>query len=453
VLSLCRQAIEFAEDDARRGSIELMAAQAAYGMDREQEAVAHAESALALFDDAGLDEAATEAATTLATILLNYRRIDLALELLRPRYEAVGETSGAAALAAAYARAVMMSGNDNEARSAIDAADVALVVAESGRDDALLADALITKGSAFALVGRPREGEILLRGGLDIADRADLTQQRSRAINNLAGLTSEDERQVFDLGRRGLDAAIRSGDAKEIHDWALSYAWYAAFDGDYDEATHVVEEFDVWVDESFGAGSPHLYVAWATGEASNTEELRASVPDISRKDDRVQSASRADTIAGCLFADRRYEDAFSAAMGIEPYPWIDAPQTALAAALLLGDRDRFEQAAAYAAEFPFPGAKRDRFDWLVAAGRAVFDGDTDGAVANFSAAIDQLEQIGLARSLNWHRFVFAAAVGQDVAEARDAARDAHDWILDTGSYGYLEAWKDGLPEQAAEAVG
>jgi hypothetical protein len=74
-------------------------------------------------------------------------------------------------------------------------------------------------------------------------------------------------------------------------------------------------------------------------------------------------------------------------------------------------------------------------------------------VAGFALLIEHLEEYGFPIELYGVRTLFAALVGQDVPEARVAAELAYQWIIDTGSYGYLELWKDGLPEQATEAAG
>ena len=201
-------------------------------MDREEEAAAHAESALAAYEAAGADHQAGVAATELATILLNYRRMERAVEVLQPRYDADADSAAAAALAAAYARAEMMVTGAEHMERAIDAADAALRAAEASRDNKVLADALITKGTAYQFNGRQVEGTMLLKGALELAEAADLTGQRSRAINNLAVvLSTEDERAALALTKRGLDAGIRSGNGYEMHYWALRRAWFLALDG------------------------------------------------------------------------------------------------------------------------------------------------------------------------------------------------------------------------------
>jgi hypothetical protein len=69
-------------------------------------------------------------------------------------------------LAAALARAYMLSAQDDEA---LRLADRAIVVAEAQRDFATLADAIITKGTILPSTGRMQEGIMMLRGAIDFA--------------------------------------------------------------------------------------------------------------------------------------------------------------------------------------------------------------------------------------------------------------------------------------------
>jgi hypothetical protein len=453
VLALCEQAIAFAGDGPERARLELIAADAALGMDRADDAIEHAEAALALYRDDGSTDQVTEAATALTNILLNYRHIKRAIEVLEPLYQPDRSSAANAGLAAEYARALMMRSDEQYSDRAIEAADAALAAAESMLDDQVLSNALNTKGSLYLFKGRPQEGIVLLRAALDIAERADLTGQRGRAINNLGvGLFTDNDRAVFDLSKRGLDAALRSGSAFEIRGWALRRAWWSALDGAYDLATSLIEEYDLVEDGTVGLGDPDLYIAWATGAEPGVEAWQASTRNISAEDDRQMTATVADTAAYGALLDRRYEDALSTALEVELYPWIGALQTALSAALVLGDEERFENAAARADEAS-PGRKKERGLLMIAAGRAAFAGDTAEAVAQFLALEELLVETGFASFLNAARTLFATVVGQDVPEAREAAERAYQWIVDTGSYGYLEAWKDGLPEQAAQAAG
>ena len=451
VLSLCEQAIAFTTDPLQRAPLELMAAQASYGLDREDDAVAHAESAMALYTESGEADGARTAATDLANIRLNYRKIGVAIDVLEPLYEQGDED---AALAAALSRALLM-GFDDMTR-ALEVVDVALAAAEASGDQWVLADALITKGSALAYEGRAKEGALLLRGALEIADEADFSQPQMRAINNLALVGGADgDRFLIELGRPAYEAAIRSGNQFEIAQRAAQLAWGLAFDAQYHEALALLEMYDIDADTAgIGLGAPQPYIAWAQGETKGTDAMQASIDEVTvESSDQLLEDNVKDAGAWVAALDGRTEDAFSMAMEGPLNLFAAAPWIAFDAALSLGDEERFEAVVARFADWPWPGAKTDRIKLYTEAGRAFFAGSTADTLAAFGALIEHLEEYGVPSGTSGARALFAYLVGQDVPQAREAAELAYQWIIDTGSYGYLELWKDGLPEQAAEAAG
>ncbi len=453
VLALCEQAIALTTDGLQQAPLELIAAQAAFGLDREDGAVAHGEAALRLYREAGAHDEERTAATQLGNILLGFRKIGPAIEVLEPVYES--DDVGHAALAAAFSRALMVS--IDEVPRALEVVDAALAAAEASGDQWVLSDALNTKGSALAFSGRPKEGKLLLRGALDIADEADFAQSQARAINNLAVVELADSDILFlALGRRGYEAALRSGNQSEIRAWAAQLAWALALDASYDEALALLEEYDIKVDDAgWGLGEPRAYIAWARGETEGTEAMKATIDDISIDGSDQQLTLNVQGAWPWVAAlDGRPQDAFSLAMDVpmEGVP-IQAPWIAFGSALQLRDEARFEAAADRFADWPWPGAKVQRIKLYTDAGRAALARATGDAVAGFALLIEHLEEYGFPIELYGVRTLFAALVGQDVPEAREAAELAYQWIIDTGSYGYLELWKDGLPEQATEAAG
>jgi len=451
VLALCEQAIAFTTDGLQQAPLELMAAEASYGLDGEEEAIAHAEAALRLYREAGAHDEERTAAAQLGNILLSFRKIGPAIEVLEPMYEL--DDVGHAALAAAFSRALMMS--IDEVPRALEVVDSALAAAEASGDQWVLSDALNTKGSALVLSGRPKEATLLLRGALDIADEADFAHSQARAINNLGmGESADGDQFLSKYGRRGLEAAIRSGNRAEIHQWAVQLAWGLALHAKYDEALAVLETHDVDRDSSMGLGVPQPYIAWARGETEDTTAMQAAIDEVKVDvSDQMTAATLKDGTAWIAALDGRNADAFSMAMEVPMEIFVIAPWIAFGSALWLQDEDRFEAAVARFADWPWPGAKEHRIKLYTEAGRTALAGSTPDAVAAFGALIEHLEEYGFPIELYGVRTLFAALVGQDVPEAREAAELAYQWIIDTGSYGYLELWKAGLPEQATEAAG
>ena len=76
----------------------------------------------------------------------------------------------------------------------------------------IVADTLVTKGSALAQEGRSAEGVALLRAGQELAEKHGLADALTRAVGNrIATEFSRDPRAALEIGRAGLAAARRRG--------------------------------------------------------------------------------------------------------------------------------------------------------------------------------------------------------------------------------------------------
>jgi tetratricopeptide (TPR) repeat protein len=91
-------------------------------------------------------------------------------------------------------------------------ADRALAAAERTDEIAIVADALVTKGSVLAFAGRWREGTGLLEVARGLAVAHGLPLTGVRAANNLVGaLIENDPAKAVQVGRAGIDLARRYG--------------------------------------------------------------------------------------------------------------------------------------------------------------------------------------------------------------------------------------------------
>ena len=97
-------------------------------------------------------------------------------------------------------------------RQAIDLADRVLEAAEHADHQAVVADTLVTKGTALGSIGRTIEGLGAIRAGRDLAESLGTGNGILRAINNLAYLeASRDPRAALETSRAGLALARRLG--------------------------------------------------------------------------------------------------------------------------------------------------------------------------------------------------------------------------------------------------
>ena len=142
-------------------------------------------------------------------------------------------TPGLAYLLSQLARCQMLRQADLQA--SIATADRALVLAERLDRVDLVADVLVTRGTALVSLGRGYEGLGCLETGLRLAQRHSLLPIEIRARMNLGGpLTDRDPRAAYDVSRGGLEVARRVGralafsmltgnasvGAKEVGEWA-----------------------------------------------------------------------------------------------------------------------------------------------------------------------------------------------------------------------------------------
>ncbi len=157
----------------------------------------------------------------LARVLIgNYRTVD-AIAILEPAVEELADLSGTPegiGLIGHLARAHFL--NDDN-RRAIELADRVLEAAEHADLAAVVADTLVTKGTALGAIGRPIEGIGIISAGRQLADANGFNLTVLRAINNLGfidGGGGRDPRSALASAKAGLALARRLG----IRGWVAS---------------------------------------------------------------------------------------------------------------------------------------------------------------------------------------------------------------------------------------
>ncbi len=187
----------------------------------------------------GLDDRSATARTIaeLGAVLIDGSRWDRALAILEPAAvefaDLVGDP-GAVALDSQLARVLFLG---EQPQRGVQVADRALAAAERGDFVALVADTLVTRGSALCDLGRSYEGVGAIRTGIDLAQANGLTEITGRGLTNLSAyLDRSDLRGVFDAARAALALAARRGD-RAGYAVSLVNATAAAIDtGDWDWA-------------------------------------------------------------------------------------------------------------------------------------------------------------------------------------------------------------------------
>ena len=159
------------------------------------------------------DAAELRTTVLLGTALMHHYRVDEGIRLLEPavdRWASPGTTLDAdrVALLAQFSRALFFN-EDNERSIAV--ADRALPAAERLDALALVADLLITRGTALGNIGRYHEGQGAKRAGIRLADEHGLISTSLRGRINLSANEQADPTTAFAVTLEALEAATKLG--------------------------------------------------------------------------------------------------------------------------------------------------------------------------------------------------------------------------------------------------
>jgi class 3 adenylate cyclase/tetratricopeptide (TPR) repeat protein len=450
VLALASRAIDLTPEGPDLAALHELAAKAAQAQLDFETAEEHAATALEWYASHGSSAQAATAAKLLGSIHTDathpLQAIDAMLPFLDP--EDTGPEQGV--LAAALARAYMLGAQNNEG---LRLADQAILIAESNLDFATLADAIITKATILPSTGRNQEGLMTLRGVIDFAEEHDLLIAAGRGINNLiANSHSDGQRMIGEYAKRGLEMASRSGDANTLQRMVSQRGWWLLRMHRLDEAVEIIEshEFDFEIE---GVSSEIQWtrsaVDWLRDGAETAfAEMVQAMKKYLDSEERQSQETGKDGLAWMALQTGDRERALEDALQVEFIGlWLRSVETALTAALLLGDRDAFTRAVEYAETWQVPGRKQDGQRW------AVLDGRIEDGVAAFTTLIELYDRWFSVQSSQEARLLFATVMGPDLPEARLAAETAYDEITKAGAHHLLEVWKDALPPPAVEAAG
>jgi tetratricopeptide (TPR) repeat protein len=335
-------------------------------------------------------------------------------------------------------------------------ADRALAMAERLDRPALVADLLVTRGTALSSSGRRLEGLGAIEAGCRLAQSEGLLGVEGRALLNVSGPLSErDPQAMLVASRRALELGRQIGDRQGVSMAANNLAESARFTGDWDEA---IAELRREAEASSGDELHWIRLALVAMLANRGEETHEVVAPLLEYV-RVQAATgepawqqQEDAILGSLdLAAGRYGDAarrlrnaaetdpFNAALGFAEVAY---------AALL--DRDAATAAAAVDGmrSTGSHGAIVKLAMRQTAAGMAALEGRVDEAVAGFEVVLDTFRAMDLPFPLATTGLMMAALLDgsiPQVAAATDEARAIFEQLR-------ARAWLDRLEEAAAEGA-
>jgi tetratricopeptide (TPR) repeat protein len=333
----------------------------AYAGARVDEAGAHFERAIELFETVGDRHQAARVSSRLAEISWDRGRLEQGLEAMDTAYTLLAEEepdANLAALAAQVGRFMFFSGQPDRA---LERLERALEIAEALDLPETLAQALNSKGIALESKGRKVEGVTLIRKALEIALDNDKPSAALRAYFNLAdGLLKLDRsREAADLVRTGLAFARRVGN--RYWEWSfLGYSYPLFVLGDWDEVLEweALLPSEDW--ERVRIAFFSLLVASAPIRVHRglLDDARAQVRMFAsaEKSADVQEQAQFGYVHALLaFAEGRYEDALrqaheslelTGALGVDFEAMKELMAIALDAAFALGDLETVERLVA-----------------------------------------------------------------------------------------------------------
>jgi class 3 adenylate cyclase/tetratricopeptide (TPR) repeat protein len=230
------RAIELTDDPLLKAELHDRAGTAAATGARTDEASAHFERSIVLFEAAGATHPAARVSARLAEIHWDRGRLEDGLESMERSLVVLGEEEpdeNLAALAAQIGRFTYFAGDTDRALQRIE---TALDMAEALSLPEVLSQALNTKSMILAARGRNKEGLLLVRYALDVALEHDKPSAALRAFYNLAdALCQQDSYEdAAKVARDGLAHARRVGN--RYWEWlflGFGYPFYAL--GEWDE--------------------------------------------------------------------------------------------------------------------------------------------------------------------------------------------------------------------------
>ncbi len=436
------QALTVTTDSAEVTGLHEQAAESAAAIQRVGDAEAHFRAALE--GRAALNDRAAEARTTarFGNALLSAYRFEPALTLLAAASDRFADLVDDAALAmldgqlarayflhAEHARAVAVSDRVLEAAERFDLVDV-------------VADTLITRGSALASLGRRYEGIGAVEAGQKLAAAHSLQPTVGRALNNLASLLqASDPRAGLEAARAGIALARRLGVRSfQLVDNAYAGAirtgewdWAAAelepmLGEDADTLTRAIALANIIQLRAF-RGEP------TAGLLADLEGLPASGADA------VNATTLAWTGSALAFATGRYD---IARIGFRRFAEVFSQGAAegllLAArcALLSHDREGARAELAAVDGLGRRGRAMDADRTVIRAGLAALDGHPHDALALYREALRVWRDLGLVWDEALCAIDMASLLDPGEPEVRGAAERAREILVLLRAQPFLE---------------
>jgi tetratricopeptide (TPR) repeat protein len=420
------QALDVARDDAERADLLQRAGDAGVSASINDVAENRLRRAVELRRSLGDPDALAGAIARLAFTLISTLQRDAGRDVLEAgAQETLGpdETPagpGGVALLAQLARAYFF---QEESRRSIEVADRALEAAERLDLAAIVADTLITRGSALAQAGRSYEGVGAIRAGIALADELGLIVTGLRGRINV-GVLARDPRVAFTAAQEGMEGARRFGLRGLMRILVGNLASAAVGIGEWDIAER---EIRIALDESTDELERN-YLAWAmvTVAAWRGEDVSAEsdrlVAWVRQLGDSSALEGISELLAEIAFGQGENERAADLWLEYAATDSLNGPTSfslAGIAGLLARDPARARRALDGLASMPVRSQLHTNRQRLLAAGLAALDGRREEALREGGTALAANDRMDLPWPHAIGAMALLAAVPGQVPELRD----------------------------------
>jgi class 3 adenylate cyclase/tetratricopeptide (TPR) repeat protein len=456
-VSYLDQAIAITADPRERAGLHLRVATSANASSLHAAAESHVRAGIELAQGAddpgmvGIGEA------LLGEVLIDAGLSAEAAQALEAAIAAFPDAAGKdvrAALLANLSRAYMRTG---QSVKAIEAADLALDLAEHLDLERLVAETFNNKGSALSYLGRRREAIALLEAAVSVAHAGGFVAAEIRAMSNLAA-SIEDPREAREAYRAARDLARRvgnrslarwSGQSGRFQSYLLADDWDTAL---AEGADDVADDQGSPLDEIRRIAISEAFLA-ARGESTNAILARLEVLS-TQVSDPFAAASVHSVRSDQAWLAGDHALAFDEAMlasqdeTLASFFLKDAIRAALWGRDIAGAREGARRLDAVPVSGPTATALRTGA-W---AGIAALEGRLDEAIAGHREAMTRYRSTGLVFDVARTALDFVVLVGGDHAATREAAAEARPIFERVRARAYLERLDAALARPAPPAV-
>ena len=363
------EAAALAEDGLVQAELLERSGTMAYAGTRADEAAAHYERAIALFEAASEAHAAARVSARLAEVMWDRGRIEQAIERMDSAFQVLAREepdADLAALAAQIGRFMFFHGDLTLARERVE---TALDMAEALSLPEVLSQALNTKAIILIAHERPKEGLTLLRYALEVALEHDKPSAALRAYYNLADSLARGDRfeEAAETARDGLALARRFGN--RYWEWSFLAQVYPLFAlGEWDKVIEMRAQLpeEDWSQARLAfAGLPTTWVPIHIhrGLLDEAESLMTVLAELETSADVQERMAYTSGKARLLLAQARLVEALATAeasmgervtIGVSSEAVKESFVVAMEAAIELGDLDKAHELIAVVDALP-PG--------------------------------------------------------------------------------------------------